>query len=111
MLNKRLIKMLLEKHIQSLDKTTAEGIWDARRATEALENLSAYSNPFSIMEKGGEWLGTAREWIQCKFNNGSDVTWGSQDVLTGRTITVYDIEQLAARVAAAAINEYKNSNY
>jgi len=60
-----------------------------------------------LMKKGGSWLGTIRNWIQCKFNNGEHVTWGSKDYLTG-SFTVRELEDLASRIAAAAINEYIN---
>ena len=61
---------------------------------------------FELARKGGEWLGAARRWIQSRFMNGSDVTWGSLDILKGSPVTVADVEDLAAYVAAAAINEH-----
>ncbi len=57
-----------------------------------------------LSRKGGEWLGAARRWMQSRFANGSDVTWGSNDLLRG-DVTVHDIEDLAATVAAATLRE------
>ena len=57
-----------------------------------------------LKKQGGKWLGAARTWIQRNFLNGSTVTGGSMDFLNPR-VTVRDIEDLAAIVAATAINE------
>ena len=62
------------------------------------------------LKGGGKWLGAARSWIQSHTNNGDRVTWGSLDRLTPY-LTVRDMEDFAAHVAAAAINEdRKNRN-
>lgn len=67
--------------------------------------ISTYDLMYTA-EGGENWLSTARSWIQTTFQNGSEVNWGSQDLLKGKQyFTVRDIEMLAARVAAAAINE------
>lgn len=60
-----------------------------------------------LMHTGGQWLGRVRGWIQVRFRNGETVTWGSQDRLlnAGGQLTVYELEWLAARIAADAINE------
>lgn len=60
-------------------------------------------------QKGGDWLGKVRSWIRWNCKNGSDVTWGSDDVLNrlGREFTVKDIEEIAAEAAFAAVEEYK----
>lgn len=55
--------------------------------------------------KGGEWVAAARRWMQSRFRNGSDVTWGSHDRLEGGPVTVADIEEVAALAAAGALNE------
>ena len=60
--------------------------------------------PHGLMQTGGKWLGAAREWLQWHRLNGDSVTWGSSDVLRP-PFTVRDVEELAAHVAAAAINE------
>lgn len=43
-------------------------------------------------KNGGKWLGTARSWIQHKCINGSDVTWGSNEVLKPY-LTVRQVEE------------------
>lgn len=62
-----------------------------------------------MLRKGGGWLGAARSWIQWTFLNGSDVTWGSDDHLRGRELTVQDVESLASQVAAAVVDELKSN--
>ena len=61
-----------------------------------------------LKRKGGNWLGAAREWMQWKKINGSDVTWNSDDELRP-TMTVRDVEDLAAHVAAAVMNDMPNN--
>lgn len=64
---------------------------------------------FDMNKVGGEWLGVARSWIQWNFVNGSDVTWGSDDqLLSSKTLTVSEIEALAARIALATLEEYSS---
>lgn len=53
---------------------------------------------------GGKWLGAAREWLQWNTLNGDSVKWGSSDVLRPN-MTVKMVEEMAAHIAAAAINE------
>jgi hypothetical protein len=65
--------------------------------------------PCELKRRGGKWLGEAREWIQMRCLNGSDVTWGSQDQLQP-PLTVEKMEDFAAHVAAAAINEDRERN-
>jgi hypothetical protein len=64
---------------------------------------------FELKRKGGEWLAAARIWMQWNCLNGSRVTWGSHETLQTKfgCITVQQIEDLAATVAAAAIQEYE----
>ena len=57
-----------------------------------------------LKRKGGAWLGAARSWIQWHCVNGENVTWGSNEELRP-ALTVKDVEDLAAEIAAAAINE------
>jgi hypothetical protein len=60
---------------------------------------------FELAKKGGEWLATARSYLQNHCKNGSDITWGSH---TDRvSLSPYQIEEMAARIAASAIVEYK----
>lgn len=74
-----------------------------------MEQENKRITPLDLMNSGGAWLGRARSWIQYNCMNGETVTWGSDDVLE-KTFTVRDIEELSARVAASAINEYKQKN-
>jgi hypothetical protein len=62
-----------------------------------------------LMKKGGKWLSEARRFIQWNCLNGEKVIWGSQDLLNFKTgITVRQFEELAARIANKAINQYRN---
>lgn len=60
--------------------------------------------PYTLMEKGGEWLGAARSWLQRKKRNGESVTWSSHDVLEP-PMTVLDVEEVAAEAASAAMRK------
>lgn len=65
---------------------------------------------FDLKNQGGGWLGVARNWIQCKFINGDNVTWSSDEILRIHgALTVRDIESFAARVALATLEEYSSS--
>jgi hypothetical protein len=55
--------------------------------------------------RGGEWLAKVREWIKDHCFGGDMVTWGSDDVLK-ITITVKDLEDLAADIAYAVYKKY-----
>ena len=57
-----------------------------------------------LKRSGGRWLGAAREWLQWNTVNGDRATWGSDDAVQPQ-LTVRDIEDLAAHVAVAAIEE------
>ena len=57
-----------------------------------------------LKKQGGKWLAAARTWMQGNFLNGETVIWGSMEFLSPR-VTVKDIEELAAIMVAAAINE------
>jgi len=109
----KLVEKLLKQYIADLEKVKpdtekyGEVLWEIKRAKEELEKMSTPASVITLSQTGGDWLGAARNWIQCKFRNGESVTWGSQDVLEGKLVTVRDIESLAATIAAAAINEYK----
>ena len=62
-----------------------------------------------LKRQGGHWLHAVRTWMQWNCLNGSKVTWGSDEVLRTRYghVTVAQIEDLAAEVAAVAINEHE----
>ena len=63
--------------------------------------------PITLYECGGQWLGSARRWIQRVFLNGDRVTWGSDDSLTDNRLTVKDIEELSAVIAKSTLEEFK----
>jgi hypothetical protein len=56
-----------------------------------------------LQQKGGSWLGAARSWIKWNVVRGDSVQWGSDDPVLG--LTVRKLEDLAAEVAAAALND------
>jgi hypothetical protein len=58
--------------------------------------------PGELLGSGGKWLAMARTWIQWNVPRGDDLTWGSEQRVT---LTVRQIEDLAAHVAATVINE------
>lgn len=107
MRDKQIIKKALEDYIKAQNATnTAEGMWEVKKAEMALAEITTFVEaPDLLNNHGGAWLGIVREWIKCKFRNGESVTWGSNEVLEGNRITVSDLEKLASRVAASAINE------
>ena len=49
---------------------------------------------------GGDWLGAARNWLLWEKDLRGQLTWGSDDPVQ---MTVRDCENLARRVAAAAL--------
>lgn len=72
------------------------------------EEIVSHSHVDSLVlmnERGGDWLGHIHDWIQRRCRNGERVTWGSEDVLTMPTMTVRDMEYLAAGIAEDAIAE------
>lgn len=56
---------------------------------------------YELLRRGGEWLGVAREWVKWHKRNGDRVTWGSSDELQP-PMTIREVEELAAEVAASA---------
>lgn len=62
-----------------------------------------------LQQMGGEWLGSIRNWIQWNASNGSDVTWGSHEYLKLKSLTVSDLEALAAQIALATLRQFKNN--
>lgn len=62
--------------------------------------------PCELSRKGGKWLGAARSWLQSNTRNGDHVTWGSREMIEPQ-LTIRELEDFAAHVAAAAINEMR----
>lgn len=56
-----------------------------------------------LQERGGNWMGITRNWIQRNARNGEMVVWGSGDLLMLKDQTVMDIEHLASSIAASAV--------
>lgn len=62
---------------------------------------------YNSLKYSGPYLGVLRNWIQRKFRNGEYVTWGSDDVLEGCTMTPYLLEMLAFNIRDAVVQEFK----
>ena len=115
--SKMLLLKALEAYKESINKEISQATeahppgslyWELNRIEEAKKQLERGSIHFmELMQKGGRWLGVARDWMKCTFRNGETVTWGSQEYLEGRPLTVSDVEYLAAKIAAAAMNDYR----
>ena len=62
-------------------------------------------------KRGGAWLGAVRSWIQWNCINGSDVTWGSDEILRcRRNFTPAMVEEIAATAVDAAFPEVDKLN-
>ena len=59
--------------------------------------------PFELKRSGGAHLGAARSFLQRRVIGGDRLTWGSGEEVKG--LCVLDIEEMAAEIAAAAIND------
>jgi hypothetical protein len=59
------------------------------------------------LKGGGNWLGTARDYLQRRAIGGDRLIWGSFEEVRG--LTVKDIEDMALSIAAAALAEYEKS--
>lgn len=51
---------------------------------------------------GGDWLGSARKWMQSNVKNGDTLAWNSTETIH---LPFYKLEELAKTVAVAAIAE------
>lgn len=77
----------------------------AIKATDESDREVLKVTPHELLAKrGGDWLGAVRSYVQRKFRNGNDVTWGSLDVLEPH-VTIRQMEEAASEAAAAAFNE------
>lgn len=107
-LNIRLIVEALEAHKAVVSGDPLADSFKRNHVDEQIALLQQSDNPLTLLHKeGGAWLGTLRNWIQCKAINGDSVTWGSQDMLQLPPKSVGDFEFLAAQIAAAARNEFR----
>ena len=106
-LNKKIILLALNEYIKQHENDDMDRSWNAILMKREIEKLSIIkASGYLLMNEGGNWLGTARNWIQRKFKNGETVMWGSHDWLEGGHFCVRDIETLAADIAASTINEF-----
>ena len=109
-LNQRLVVAALEAYKDRMGKEDQP--FKAKAVQDQIELLIKPVIPTNLLHnEGGDWIGAARNWMQSKARNGSDVIWGSHQQLHTGPITVSMIEDLAARVAAAAINEFRGGNH
>jgi hypothetical protein len=76
------------------------------RAVDLKSVRATINDPVCNGVGGGQWLGYTREFIQRKCVNGETVTWGSNEFLKFRGLTVIELEHFAAAVAANAVNEF-----
>jgi hypothetical protein len=106
----------IEKHTKYLNHSV--GLSFETRYNTSLKISKLESQIFLLKEpktstklrtvEGGDWLAFVRNYIQCKFTNGENVSWGSDEVLQGPAFTVNTLESFAANVASVAVNEFKN---
>lgn len=64
---------------------------------------------YNSIKYSGEFLSVVRNWMQRKFRNGDQVTWGSMnDILEGKSdFTPYDFETLACDIRDAVLRQFK----
>ena len=51
-----------------------------------------------VMKRGGDWLGTARNWLLWNKDTGGRLIWGSEDEVR---MTMKDCEEICLAAAAA----------
>ena len=110
------ILKMLEQHRETLtarleaaklDEASDVGqtYYDIGRLDEQIKLLTTQT-PMKPMS--GDYLGFIRHWMQCKFRNGSQVTWGSLDPLHGGpALTPKLFEDLVHKAAVLALREYR----
>lgn len=55
--------------------------------------------------RSGRHLGILREWVQRNASNGEHVIWGSEDIVKLKQLSIAELEELAQRIADAAVAE------
>ena len=58
------------------------------------------------LQKGGDWLGAARAWMQSNIKDGDTLFWSSNQMVS---LPFCQLEVFARRVALAAIISERNS--
>lgn len=103
MLNKSLIIEALNCQIESLSEKRFDNFFKIKSLLKEIGKIENPKTSYELLREGGAWLGAVRNWIKCKCFNGEHVTWGSDDYLKMKSMTVRDFETLASVIAAAAI--------
>jgi hypothetical protein len=68
--------------------------------------MHEYIKAYDELSKGGEWLSTARTWIQSNVPRGDTLTWNSGEHVS---IPFSKLEELALKVAIAAVVAERNA--
>lgn len=102
-LNTKVIIQALHEFIHNHAAEGNEMLAERWEADKQIYLLQKHVNSSEL--HGGSYLGATRKWIQWQCKNGDWVEWGSDDVLEP-SLTVKDVEVIAAEAAAAAINEF-----
>lgn len=101
----------LKKMANEEDKCTSISARNPHGLTcEGLEYDPAVT-PLGTGIESGSHLGVVRRWIQSNAINGETVTWGSQELLKLKPITVDEMEKLAQRIKDAVLMETKMAEY
>ena len=58
------------------------------------------------LQKGGDWLGAARAWMQSNIKDGDTLFWSSSQMVS---LPFCQLEVFARRVALAAITSERNA--
>ncbi len=59
------------------------------------------------IERGGDWLKTARQWMQSNVRNGDSLEWSSCETIH---LPFYQLQELAKAVAIAAVIEDRKND-
>lgn len=98
---------LLTSQRESLPPTSWN-VYYGVKLTEQIELLTTVPHYSALWQEGGPWLAEVREWIKERAINGSDVAWGTQEQLRFPSLSVKDLEELAARIATATLLGFLN---
>lgn len=100
------IAKYLQEYLQMIDTTPPDGNMRFVRVSRELEELQKISqHKLSMLNRGGEWLASSREWVQTHATNGETITCGSNELLQLKPLTMREFEELAARIALATLRE------
>lgn len=86
-----------------------KGMFDNRYTSGYdLKDLKYHLDKLNTKIQFGNHLATVRNWIQWNAINGDRVTWGSEEFLQLKPVTVLDMENLAQAIRNAVLEEVKN---